>query len=154
MADVARGERIQQLRNERRITQDDMPWELRKFNGDKHVITRRGYQLWEAGEGISWKRAKILAAFFDVPPEEIAERAEEPKSSPLALFNRGVDASQLDSIERMLRLLLAEAGVDPGEELERALDPDDPATGQQNDDTAEAAPAPRAKARRSAAPPR
>ena len=61
---------------------------------------------------------------------------------------------QLDRIERMLRLLLAEAGVDPGEELERALDPDDPATGQQNDGTAEAAPAPRGKARRSAAPPR
>lgn len=116
MADVARGERIQELRKEKRITQDDMPWKLREFNGNTHVISRRGYQLWEAGEGISWKRAKILAEFFQVPVEEVAERVEDKTNGviPLRVLNGAPTAEQLDRIEEKLDEILKRLSP-PGE---------------------------------------
>jgi transcriptional regulator with XRE-family HTH domain len=115
MAEIARGERIAQLREARGLTQDEFPFALRDFNDGNHVASRRAVQSWEAGGGIKPKNAKIVADFFGVEVDEIAQR--ELAAPPPQLTLNG-DASQLDRIERLLldlrdRMIAIEAADEP-----------------------------------------
>src|ERR1044072_3021455 len=115
MAEIARGERIAQLREAPGLPQDDSPFALRDFSDGTHVASRRAVQSWEAGGGIKPKNAKIVADFFRVEGDEIAQRelAAPPPQLPL-----NGDASQLDRIEPLLLalrdgMIAKEAADDP-----------------------------------------
>src|ERR1044072_8995769 len=100
MAEIARGERIAQLREARGLTQDEFPFALRDFNDGNHVASRRAVQSWEAGGGIKPKNAKIVADFFrseGAPRTSPRSRSEtsttEPTSRLAEPFNPGRPAA-------------------------------------------------------------
>lgn len=86
MADVARGEQIRALREQKkresengRLTQPTV--------ADAVGVTLRAYQDWEASDednpkGISWENAKKLAKFFGVDAETLVRRPDEPEPGP------------------------------------------------------------------------
>jgi transcriptional regulator with XRE-family HTH domain len=117
MADLARGERIKALREERHLSQPAVLDLLEKRAGAK-VVTLRGYQSWEAGGGIRWENTKVLADVFEVSPEWIMsgrETAELETPSPFAQadqvqdvrdeFRQDVDALR-EQMERMEQFML------------------------------------------------
>src|SRR4051794_39121082 len=63
MAELARGERIKQLREDRHLTQPAV--------AEAVGVTLRAYQAWEATGGIRWGNAKKLAAFFGIDVQEL-----------------------------------------------------------------------------------
>lgn len=87
MADVARGQRIQELRAARHLTQPAI--------AELVGVTLRAYQAWEAGGGITWENAKVLAKKLGTDPEFIMAGAKPETPDPFAKS----DANQLDRIE-------------------------------------------------------
>lgn len=108
MAMVARGERLEQLRLARGISQEDLPHVLKEFNGGEKVMSRRAWQLWVAGNGIKKKNAEVVARFFEVPVDEVAD-PDIPEGMVLA------DPDQLDRIEEKMDEILERLKRDGGE---------------------------------------
>lgn len=73
MALIARGERLEELRNAKGLTQDEIPWALKEFNDGEHVVSRRAWQAWVAGGKMKPKNARVVAEFFGVDPGEISD---------------------------------------------------------------------------------
>src|SRR5947209_1554648 len=63
MADLARAERIRQLRDERHLTQPAV--------AEAVGVTLRAYQAWEATGALRWENAKRLAAFYKIDVHEL-----------------------------------------------------------------------------------
>lgn len=90
MADLERGDRIRELREQRHLTQPVV--------ADRVHVTLRAYQEWEAGGGIQWENAKRLAKVLGATPDFIM--SGEPRETP-DLSTNG-QPSQLDRIEEEL----------------------------------------------------
>jgi transcriptional regulator with XRE-family HTH domain len=106
MEDLARGERIKALREERHLKQPAVIDLLERKVGAK-VVGLRGYQLWEAGGGIKWENVTLLADVFGVEPEWIMTGAERhtPPTPDLAGSLNGDSRSQTEQLDRIETLL-------------------------------------------------
>lgn len=111
LEDKARGQRISQMRKQRRLTQQAM--------AEKLEVSYRAYQTWEAGKMPEWPNVEKLAKFFRVKPESIIG---EDGLGP-------ADVPQLDRVEAMLEAIMGHLGIelpgdlgDPAEALERELE--------------------------------
>lgn len=112
MEDLARGERIKTLRTDRHLSQPAVVDLLEKKAGAR-VVTLRGYQAWEAGGGIRWENAKVLADVFGVEPEYVmAGDGERGPVPDLSLIHGDGDDSQLAEIDRKLDLIIAFLGIE------------------------------------------
>lgn len=122
MEDLARGERIKARRQALRLTQPAVVDLLAKRAGAQ-VVTLRGYQTWEAGGGIRWDNAKVLAEVLDVDPEKLmvggpyVDARETP--DPFATADSDLFA-RLDQLEAKIDKASAERD-DHVRELERLL---------------------------------
>lgn len=96
MDDLARGERIKALRETRRLTQPAVV-ELLDARAGARVVTLRGYQAWEAGGGIRWDNAKLLAEVLGVEAEHLMAGFPDEE----------IDKSQLDQIQAELSAVRA-----------------------------------------------
>jgi transcriptional regulator with XRE-family HTH domain len=94
MEDLARGERIKALRRARRLTQPAVV-ELLEDHAGASVVTLRGYQAWEAGGGIRWDNAKLLADVLGVDAEQLMTGAEGP---PSPLDSRDGQLNRIESV--------------------------------------------------------
>lgn len=110
MADLERGERIKELREELHLTQPTV--------AERVGVTLRAYQEWEAGGGIAWENAKRLARVLGVTPDYIMSGDPVPRVT--------LDGSQLDRIEsavsdldEQIRLFRVEAAARDMEVLKR-----------------------------------
>lgn len=102
MADMERGQRIKDRRNELHLTQPAV--------ADTVGVTLRAFQEWEAGGGIRWEHCQHLAGALAVDPEWIM-RGDPPPTPDLSR-----DARQLDRIEAKIDTvlrLLEDDGDDP-----------------------------------------
>lgn len=114
MADLERGERIRQLREQHHLTQPAV--------ADKVHVTLRAYQGWEAGGGIQWANAKRLAKALGTSPDFImsGQPHETPDLSlaPSQLEQQMRDLTQaVRLLEEQTRLLRAEAATRDAEVL-------------------------------------
>lgn len=83
MEDVARGERLKELRNARHLSQPAVVDLVNERAGEK-LVGLRGYQAWEAGGGIRWEKAKVLAEVLGTDPEHLMNGAHEETPDPFA----------------------------------------------------------------------
>lgn len=110
MEDLARGERIKALREERHLTQPAVielfeelarrrGWEPKKPG--ERPLTLRGYQAWEAGGGIKWENVKVLAAVFAEEPEFIMSGRQGGigRIPDLSLIQGAAREEQLDDVD-------------------------------------------------------
>lgn len=74
MADLARGERIKALREDRHLTQPAV--------ADEVGVTLRALQAWEASGALRWENAKKLARFFDVDEQWLWSGDREKSGTP------------------------------------------------------------------------
>ena len=102
MADLQRGDRIKELREQRHLTQPVV--------ADRVGVTLRAYQEWEAGGGIQWENAKRLAKVLSSNPDFImsGERKDTPN---LAAVEGSGDAlkrieNKLEKIDQRLETML------------------------------------------------
>lgn len=95
MADCARGDRLRELRAEKRLSRE-------KVANALDVTTKTVY-AWENNGAIKWENAQKVAAFYGVPPEEVAAREPEDLTPGYV---------QLRNIERKLDAILAHLGID------------------------------------------
>lgn len=102
MADLARGERIKGLRDDRHLSQPAVVDLLEKKAGAR-VVTLRGYQAWEAGGGIKWENVKVLAEMHGVAPEWIMSGDEAHPETPDLMSE--LDGDRLARIEQRLSQL-------------------------------------------------
>jgi transcriptional regulator with XRE-family HTH domain len=106
IADLERGERIRELREARRLTQQAV-WERMCVEGGskpdgRPFISLRMYQRYEEGRGISWEKLRVLAEVLDAGEDYIL-RGEGERRQPRPA--RSVDndlAERLASIEDRL----------------------------------------------------
>lgn len=71
MADYARGEHLKELREGKRLSQEGAAHEI--------GVTTKTIRTWEKGGKIKWVNAKSAAAFYEVDPETLVSREEEPE---------------------------------------------------------------------------
>jgi transcriptional regulator with XRE-family HTH domain len=108
MADLARGERIKGLREERHLTQPAV--------AEAVGVTLRAYQAWEGTGGLRWENAKKLAAFFDVDPHELwAGRRHGQTPDPFSKNGDVPDDLQREirELHRKLDILIEGLGLKP-----------------------------------------
>lgn len=102
MADFARADQLVQLRERKRLSQENAAHEI--------GVSAKSLRAWEHGGGIRWHNVKKLAAFYGVKPESLVvqepDRAQPTPDLMPSLNGNG----QLDRIEAMLRTLLRHAG--------------------------------------------
>lgn len=143
MEDLARGERIKARRQALRLTQPAVV-DLLTQKAGAQVVTLRGYQAWEAGGGIRWDNAKVLADVLGVDAEKLmvggpyVDKGETPDPFPVTTEDRlGRLEEQLRAIQGTLEELvtqLATAGAPaPQGELGRRAtgSAPNPATGRE-----------------------
>jgi transcriptional regulator with XRE-family HTH domain len=96
MADYARGDRLLELRAERRISRERLAGEL--------GVTTKSVYAWEKRNGaIKWENALKVADFYGVDPGEVATREPEDLTPAYANLRR---------LEAKVDLLLAHFGLD------------------------------------------
>lgn len=95
MADYARGDRLRELRADKRMSRE-------KVANALDVTTKTVYS-WENNGAIKWENAQKVAAFYDVAVGEVATREPEDLTPAYANLRR---------VERKLDLLLAHFGLD------------------------------------------
>jgi transcriptional regulator with XRE-family HTH domain len=124
MADLERGARISELREQRHFTQSVV--------AERVGVTLRGYQEWEAGGGIQWENAKKLAKVLGTTPDILMS------GPPPAMPDIAPDREQLNRIEAALadvneqvRLLRAETAVRDAEVLKQIAELQRPTPGSQ-----------------------
>lgn len=106
MADYARGERLQELRAEKRMSREDVAHEI--------GVTTKSLYEWEKNNGaIKWDNAKRLGKFYKVEPSELVTR--EPNATLRAQTEL---REQLDRVEGKLDTLLNRPTVTAAEILQ------------------------------------
>jgi transcriptional regulator with XRE-family HTH domain len=106
IADLERGERIRELREARRLTQQAV-WERMCVEGGskpdgRPFISLRMYQRYEEGRGISWEKLRVLAEVLDAGEDYIL-RGEGERRQPRPARSVDADlAERLASIEDRL----------------------------------------------------
>ena len=102
MADYARGERLRELRERRRMSQEHVA-------GEVGVSTKTVWS-WEHGGKIKWANAQRIAAFYGMDPEELVTRDLADTPDMLGTLNGNGPAlsleERLDEIDRKLDELL------------------------------------------------
>ena len=98
MADVARGEQIKALRNQKsRESQEAGNGKITQPTVAEAVgVTLRAVQEWESSteekpKGIDREHAVALAKFLGVAPDDVSRRRDEEEASPLQEINRKLD---------------------------------------------------------------
>ena len=140
MADVARGERLRDLRERRHLSQEDAAHEI--------GVTARTLGSWERGGPIRWDNAKRAGAFYSVDPQDLVTR-DTAEGDPYAVE----DVARLIEIDAKLTAILAHLGIDYLDELapQRASDVREAETAAEIAKASPAAPAePRRKSQRHA----
>lgn len=120
VADIERGTRIRERREELHLTQpgvvelieqlqDALPTTHRLHRDvlGKAPVGLRGYQTWEAGGGIDWEKAKLLAEVLQMDVREMMHgpREDQPTPDPFA------DADQDARIAAMEARLMEQADM-------------------------------------------
>jgi transcriptional regulator with XRE-family HTH domain len=106
MADLERGERIRELREARRLTQQAV-WERMCVEGGskpdgRPFISLRMYQRYEEGRGISWEKLRVLAHVLDAG-EDFILRGEGDRRQPRPARQLDTDlAERLAAIEEQM----------------------------------------------------
>jgi transcriptional regulator with XRE-family HTH domain len=95
VADLQRGERIKELREQRHLTQPVIAARV--------DVTLRAYQEWEAGGGMRWENAKRLARVLGATPDYIMS-GERGATPDLSHEPTQLDQVQLELAAMSLRL--------------------------------------------------
>jgi DNA-binding XRE family transcriptional regulator len=89
MADVARGDLIRRLREDRHLSQEDAAHEI--------GVSVKTIRAWEKGGGILWPNAKRAGRFYGVEPETLVSR-EDGESIEVEIASDKLD-DRLDRLE-------------------------------------------------------
>lgn len=113
MADQARGELLRQLREKRRLSQEDAAHEI--------GVTSKSLRTWEKGGPIKWDNAKAVGLFYGVDAEELVTRelVEPAVSTGPVLGYKAEDVVRAERMEAKLDAILKAL------KITEWLDPDD-----------------------------
>jgi transcriptional regulator with XRE-family HTH domain len=121
--DLERGLRIKNAREQRHLSQPAVVALLEQYAG-AHVVGLRGYQEWEAGFGIRWDNARMLAAVLGLDVNYLMTGREAPD------LVATLDGEQLRAwtirIEAKIDALLDHAGITPQTKDDETLPPPPP----------------------------
>jgi len=94
MSDYARGEYLKELREGRRLNQEDAAHEI--------GVSAKTLRTWEKGGPIKWENAKAAGAFYEVDPEQLVTR----ETSTADLSDAFSQAEPDSELKEMLREVL------------------------------------------------
>lgn len=116
VADIERGTRIRERREELHLTQPAVvdlleeaakalprSHDLHPSNLGKAPVTLRGYQTYEQGGGIVWEKAKLLAGVLQMDVQAMMSGPVEREQTPTPFAGQGDVTARLERIEQSLK---------------------------------------------------